>query len=1074
MNIGSRELYINMKPRDIPFWNPLYSFEEQDKDVQDFWANETMKLMNGVTINGVYIHPWLYWHLNFWKIMSDIGDNTRVPVTPDLRDNEWFFTENLIRAEEENKGIFMFGTRRFGKALLNSEVVYLKDREKRICDVLVGDMVYGDDGKLTEVTGVYPQGRVRTYKVTFEDGRNVVCCGEHLWTVSKNGTSWSCKPLKEIMMMPNYKEYSIPLTEQVEYESMRVPIHPSAYGSMIANCLLGYSDSIPLEIGLTRPFLRSHPSLKKDFVESFIKGMQGVVTGEEKIFIPNYNRPVVKFLLRMLWSYGLYAKYEDGYLYISFGKHSVGIKNIEIYGTYEATCITVSNKSSLFLTTNYIVTHNSAIMASLLARNATLTYNLDHNVVCASADDLGSLTRYLEFGLDNMPPFLKIGRTSNNWSKGVTLGVKTVSNERDIHAQIQITNVEGGKGSAALKTAGGTPYTTIYDEVGKFPFLDAYLAGLPAHMYKGKMRGMILAAGCCCAGTMVMKKDGKLVPIEDLEEKDGIIGYNVRYGRCEKQTISSFNPPAMKHCTKITFYCQGKRIILRCSWDHPIYCFNPEGRDKVYFNYVPAALLQVGDTVGYIDKQERLLKAFVEDIEDIGLHPVYNLTASETHTYIANGILTHNTGGNVEMSQDAQKVMNDPAAYGFITMDYNLLNRHVEHPTWRKGKSGIFVPGQMSYAFQKKDTTLDKYLGREGDLGLKKIKISVTDFEASTAQIKSELDALAKGDKKIFLQKRMAYPLTPDDCFLQTHVNRFPVEDALIHKNRLLEEGRSGKQVDIFQMDGKRMGWNFSEKVLAGFPFEGGNIDSPVVIYEDPPEEGGIFDYTYTCGLDIYKSDKADTTSLGAFYIYKRHVGINDVFGNKIVASYASRPASSDDFCRTCEVLQEAYGAVCLMENADRMYEMYLARRNKEVVLLADGEQVASRVIRPNAKQNNRLGLTPTVANQRMLYNTLLQYCWEDVVIGYDEDGNEITQRGIYRIDDIELLEEIIAFGPGVNTDRIIAFGHALLLAKYYDDMNYWPESPTQKMNRKMRKDRMFKERIINGISLRRHSPFRM
>ena len=75
-------------------------------------------------------------------------------------------------------------------------------------------------------------------------------------------------------------------------------------------------------------------------------------------------------------------------------------------------------------------------------------------------------------------------------------------------------------------------------------------------------------------------------------------------------------------------------------------------------------------------------------------------------------------------------------------------------------------------------------------------------------------------------------------------------------------------------------------------------------------------------------------------------------------------------------------------------------------------------------------------------------------VVGYDDDGNEITQKGIYRIDDIELLDEIIAFGPNVNTDRIIAFGHALLLAKYYDDMGFMPESTTQKMNREKREER--------------------
>ena len=32
---------------DIPLWNDLYSYEEQDDDVKQFWENEAMKLLNG-------------------------------------------------------------------------------------------------------------------------------------------------------------------------------------------------------------------------------------------------------------------------------------------------------------------------------------------------------------------------------------------------------------------------------------------------------------------------------------------------------------------------------------------------------------------------------------------------------------------------------------------------------------------------------------------------------------------------------------------------------------------------------------------------------------------------------------------------------------------------------------------------------------------------------------------------------------------------------------------------------------------------------------------------------------------
>ena len=921
MNFDSKELYINMG-NDIPLWNDLYSYEEQDDDVKQFWENEAMKLLNGVTINGVFIHPWLYWHINFWKMMIDVGDD-RIPGNSRLRDNEWMFAEFLKQAEEENKGIFMFGCRRFGKALLDSEILYLEDREKMIGNIVVGDKIYDDKGNLVEVVGVYPQGKATTYRVVFEDGRNVICCGNHQWRVNHGG-KWHVRSLRAIAGL-DYKSMSIPVGEALNYPTAKLPVPPSAYASMLAAYLGGYGGDMFFDKYICKKFLRSSIDQKKDFIENFIRSFRNVVTGEEELTLSHIDMDVINFVQRMFWASGWYAKLEGNKLILSRNRKELKIRSISIYGKEHATCITVDNDSHLFLTTNYIVTHNTAIMSSFLARNATMTYNLTHNVIGSSKEDLMSLGEYLEFGLDNIHPYLRINRTGNDWFKEVIMGTKTVNNIRDVHARIRITNIDSGKAGASLKTASGTPYTSIYDEVGKFPFLAAYLQGRPAHMMHGRMRGMMICSG---------------------------------------------------------------------------------------------------------------------------------------------------TGGNVEKSQDAQKVMNNPAEYGFIVMNYDLLNKRCLKPTWRISQSGCFVPAQMSHAYDKETTTLDKYLGIEKATGLKKIDIQVSKFDDNTKKIKSRLDELVKKDRALYVQERMAFPLSIDDCFLNTNVNRFPVEDALKHKSRLLEEGRPGKTVDIYQIDGMKMGYNFSDKQLADYPFQGGNIDAPVVIYEDPPEEGGVFDYTYVSSLDPYKSDKADTDSVGSFYVLKRYVKINDPFAYCIVASYASRPPSSDDFCRNCEILQEAYGAKCLMENADRMYEFYLTRRNKQLMLLEDGERLAGKIIRAGARQNNKLGLAPTVPNQRMLFNTVIQYCWEDVVVGYDDDGNEITQKGIYRIPDIELLDEIIAFGPGTNTDRIISFGHALLLAKYYDDMGYMPESTTQKENQKKRERKKMEQ--VKGFTVRRHNPYRM
>lgn len=1434
-NLQSKELFINMRKQDIPFWNPLLTYDEQDEDVKQFWQEEAKKLEKGITINGVFFHPWLYWHLNFWKMMIDDGDR-RIPGNSHLRDNEWFFAEILKRAEEENKGIFMFGTRRFGKALLNSELLYTPTGEIKIGDALVGQKIYGEDGKLEEITGVYPQGAVKTYRILFADGRDAICCGEHLWRVYFQG-AWRVLSTNAIIRK-NWKDMSIQTCSAVEYPQARLPINPNTFGSMVASYLSGTSDTLYLGKIQRKAYVRSSIPQKKTFIESFIKGFKNVVTGEETLDIERYDPEVLGFVLRIFWSYGWYAKYdsEKRQLFVSERIDQVEISDIKVYGKYNATCITVDRPEGLFLTTNYLVTHNSAIMSSFLARNATMTYNLGHNVIGSSKEDLASIAEYLEFGLDNMHPFLKINRTGNNWEKEVIMGNRMITGERDVHARIKIINVEGtSKGGSSLKTAGSTPYTSIYDEVGKYPFLGAYLAGRPSHMMHGKMRGMILSAGCVCAGTKIYRGDGSVAFIEDIKLGDTVVGYKGKGDECSIERVDWVKPPSEKPCYRINFDTGDK---LECSYDHPIYVYK-DGN----FTFVDAMYLEPGDVslaVSIKKDSTKMYTAVVRYIEYMGYKMVYNMTTSGSHTYLANNIVTHNTGGNVERSQDAQKVMNDPAKYHFIIMDYDLLNKHTVNPTWRICKSGCFVPGQMSHAYEKKKITLAEYLDKPKSTLLKKIPIEVTDFDKNTKVIRDRLNELANGDRELYIQEKMAYPLTIDDCFLNTNVNRFPIEDAAKHKNELLENGRVGKVVDVYKLAGNKMGQNYSDKPIAPFPFKGGNIDCPVVIYEDPPADGGVFNFTYVAGCllpgervltdtglkpvekvdfsdrlvnmegeyvkintllryskkdadvytltmgnglsktsfteehpiyvasqvkrnhrtredlfefsfkkvsevketdwvrcpnlyakewdvtpymgvfrdlvdnidfwwmagyyvgngytqagktsigytlsieetavierlqriireifnkvphlvlkrvkkglksaevnfyckeyyiwllftfgkyalkkripehikylnkdckvsflqgyldsdghlsvhtkgyfgmeyvsanlpllediqdmflsigmpgnitkfrdsgtsvilgvvthqkacyhlrigdnhtnefcrlakrlypegsrkinkatglvsrwkrhkkdcfvsedgkyvyfqikkiekskytgmvynfdcdthtylchhitthncDPYKAEKADTDSLGAFYVFKRAVSINDPYGNRIVASYASRPTSSDDFCRNSETLLESYGAKCLMENTDRIFELYLARQGKDQYLLEDGEALANRIIRPGARQNNRLGLAPTPINQRMLFSAVLQYCWEEVVVDVDQFGNEITQLGIYRIDDVELLEEIIAFGHGVNTDRIIAFGHALLLARYYDDMNYMPESSTTKKNAQIR-----------------------
>lgn len=87
---------------------------------------EEKKCLGGITINGVHIPPWLYFHLNHWWIRIDKKDNygniVREPSLPFLRDNEWIRGTALEQCRIEKKGYMEVGLRQGGKSEFEASV----------------------------------------------------------------------------------------------------------------------------------------------------------------------------------------------------------------------------------------------------------------------------------------------------------------------------------------------------------------------------------------------------------------------------------------------------------------------------------------------------------------------------------------------------------------------------------------------------------------------------------------------------------------------------------------------------------------------------------------------------------------------------------------------------------------------------------------------------------------------------------------------------------------------------------------------------------------------------------------
>jgi hypothetical protein len=83
--------------------------------------------LNGAMMGGVYINPFLYWHLNIWHTEVDVIDErgriSQKYANPLLRDNEWIVTNEIDRAQQEKKGLVILGIRRFAKSVLEASYI---------------------------------------------------------------------------------------------------------------------------------------------------------------------------------------------------------------------------------------------------------------------------------------------------------------------------------------------------------------------------------------------------------------------------------------------------------------------------------------------------------------------------------------------------------------------------------------------------------------------------------------------------------------------------------------------------------------------------------------------------------------------------------------------------------------------------------------------------------------------------------------------------------------------------------------------------------------------------------------
>lgn len=374
-------------------------------------------------------------------------------------------------------------------------------------------------------------------------------------------------------------------------------------------------------------------------------------------------------------------------------------------------------------------------------------------------------------------------------------------------------------------------------------------------------------------------------------------------------------------------------------------------------------------------------------IEDIGLQTIYNLTADNTHTYVANGIVTHNTEGS-DFSGALEMIYN-PLGYNV----YGVPN------VFDKGTSG----GSKSILF------IGEYMNRKG----------CYDKDGNSDIVKAVLEEVKERvfikynstDPATIAQRIAEHPMSIQEAVMRRDGTLFPVADLTDHLNYIesnkIEWNRGHLVGELYQDPNGIVQFRpTDEEPIRDFPLKDNRHKGALEIYELPKEVNGkVPSYRYIGGIDPVDDDHSTTVSLPSIFIL-------DMFTDRIVAEYTGRPNFADDFYEICRKLALFYNASLNYENDKKGLFTYFSNHHCTYMLcdtpdiLRDIELVKSSLYGNKAHPYDQLVYTPKGLQR-----------WEEIQVG---DYLFDTKGGITKVLEIPFDNETEIYKITLQDDRTI------------------------------------------------------
>ncbi|MGO2090836.1 MAG: ATP-binding protein [Microbacterium gubbeenense] len=250
-----------------------------------------------------------------------------------------------------------------------------------------GDYVMGLEGAMTRVDSIHPQGVLDTYLVTLADGRQLRTSGTHLWNVRNlhdSEDAWANLELEtfkdELFSEGHTAQWEVPVPRPLEHDEAEFLVDPYVVGTSAADRTRNWNDTADATIS-DAYLIGSIP--QREALLQGVMDIAGGVSNDGFLVASRLSDEVAGKVRELVWSLGGVVFMEG----LSGNRHVVmelpeditpfrnaptpeynrsgmymftlPIVSVEKVEEAEHVCITVNSDDHLYVSGDYVVTHNT-------------------------------------------------------------------------------------------------------------------------------------------------------------------------------------------------------------------------------------------------------------------------------------------------------------------------------------------------------------------------------------------------------------------------------------------------------------------------------------------------------------------------------------------------------------------------------------------------------------------------------------------------------------------------------------------------------------------------------------------